>query len=178
MIEAVIKVCLTPEILQVIGQFTYFEGLRQNLKSIIKAEPNEAERKRLKRLMVNAIEAVRDAQSTLASVKTYEMQRQQLLQQEQMTKQLQMLIDKQKHTEQPQEQDGRLSRERSSSQQSDTEHTNVGEGIAVGEDPPVRRNVQVDEDDSNAAEDEESSGKQHVLKGTITGGVEATSEKL
>ena len=135
---------------------------------MIKAEPNEAERKRLKRLMVNAIEAVRDAQSTLAAVKTYEMQRQQLLQQEQVSKQLQTLIDKQKNSEQPQEQDGRVSGERSSFTPSEREHTNIGKDTAAAEDAPVTRSGQVTEEDSDAAEDEESSGKQHVLKGTIT----------
>ncbi len=128
--------------------------------------------------MVNAVEAVRDAQSTLASVKTYEMQRQQLLQQEQITKQLQMLIDKQKNIEQPQEQDRRVSRGRSSFAHSDTEHTNIGEDTAAGEDAPTRRNFQVNEEDSDAAEDEEPSGKQHVVKGTITDEVEAACEKF
>ena len=47
----------------------------------------------------------------------------------------------------------------------------------MGEDPPIRRSVQVNEDDSNAAEDGECSGKQHV-KGTITDEVEAACEDL
>ena len=68
---------------------------------------------RLKRLMVAAVEKVRDAHSTVAFVKIHEMQGQQLLQQEQRTKQLQMLIGKQKNTEQSQDQAGRLSMERS-----------------------------------------------------------------
>ena len=81
---------------------------------------------RLKRLMVAAVEKVRDAHSTIASVKIYEMQRQQLLQQEQMTKQLQMLIDKQKNIEQPQEQAGRLSMGRSPSTHLDTGTQTLG----------------------------------------------------
>ena len=127
--------------------------------------------------MVNAIEAVRDAQSTLASVKTYEMQRQQVLQQEHITKQLQTLIDKQNNIEQPQEQDGHVSRERSSFTPLETEHTTRGKDTAAAEDAPVRRNVQVNEDDSNMAEDEESSEKQYGVKGKIADQLDAACEK-
>lgn len=105
--------------------------------------------------MVAAIEAVRDAQSTLASVKMYEMQRQQLVQQEQVTKQLQMLIDKQKNTEQPQKQDGCGSRERSPFTPSEKEHTNIGGDMTAGEDSPIKRNVELNEEDSNATKDKE-----------------------
>ena len=128
--------------------------------------------------MVAAVEKVRDAHSTIASVKIYEMQRQQLLQQEQITKQLQMLIDKQKNIKQSHEQDGRVSGERSLSPHSDTEHTNIGEGIAAGVDSPIRRNIQLNEEDINAAADEEPPGKQHVVQETITDEVEAASEEL
>lgn len=102
--------------------------------------------------MVTAVEAVRDAQSTLASVKIYEMQRQQLVQQEQIKKQLQMLIDKQKNTEQPQKREGQGSRERSPFTLSETVPTNAGEGTAAGEDSPIECNI--NEEDSNAAEEE------------------------
>ena len=128
--------------------------------------------------MVTAVETVRDAQRTLASTKTYEMQRQQLLQQEQITKQLQLLIDQQKNIEQPQEQNGRVSKKRSPSALSEIEHMNNGEDTTAGEDPPVRHNVQANEGDSNAAENEEPSGKQHLVKGNITNEIEAACEKL
>ena len=105
---------------------------------------------RLKKLMVTAVEKVRDAQSILASVKSYEMQRQQLDQQERITRQLQMIIDKQQDIEQPQEEDGRVSRERRLFRPSETEPTNIGGGPAAGEDSPIERNI--NEEDSNAAE--------------------------
>ena len=57
-----------------------------------------------------------------------------------------------------------------------TEHTNIGEDTAAGECQPIRRNVQVNEDDSNVAEDEESSGKQHGVKGKIADQLEAACE--
>ena len=95
-----------------------------------------------------------------------------------MTKQLQILIDKQKNIEKPQEQARALNMERSPSTHSDTEHINSGEDTAADKDPPVRRNVQRNEEDSNAAEDEEPSGKQHGFKGTISDEVEAACEKL
>ena len=123
---------------------------------------------RLKSFMVTAVEKVRDAHSTIACVKIFETQRQHLLQQEQMTRQPQMPMDKQKKIVQPQGQAGRLSVERSPSTHSDTQHTNIGEDTAAGEDPPIRRIGQINEDDSNAVEDEESSGKQHRLKRAIT----------
>ena len=121
----------------------------------MRAGPDEAERKRLKKSMVTAVEAARDAQSTLGSVKMCEMQRQQLVQQEQITKQLQMLVDKQKNTEQPQKQDGRGSRERSSFTPSEMEHTTTRGDIAAGEDSPIKRSVQSNEEDSNASRDKE-----------------------
>ena len=119
---------------------------------LIKAKPNEAERMRLKKLTVAAVEKVRDAQSTLASVKIYEMQREQLIQQEQIKKQLQMLIDKQENTEQPQKQDGRGDRESSPFTPLETEPTDIGEGTATDEDSPIERNI--NEEDGNAAEEE------------------------
>ncbi len=128
--------------------------------------------------MVTAVETFRDAQSTLASVRTNEMQRQQLVQQEQIAKQLQMLIDKQNGIEQPQEQDGRVSRERSPSTHSKIEHTNSGGDTTAVEDPPIRHNVQADEEDRKAADDKEPSGKQHVVKENITDDVEDACGKL
>ena len=105
--------------------------------------------------MVAAVEAARDAQSTLGSVRMCEMQRQQLVQQEQITKQLQMLVDKQKNTEQPRKQDGRGSGERSSFTPSEMEHTTTRGDIAAGEDSPIKRSVQSNEEDSNASRDKE-----------------------
>lgn len=102
--------------------------------------------------MVAAIEKVRDAQSILASVKTYEMQRQQLAQQELITRQLQMIIDKQQNIEQPQHEDGRMSGKRRSFTPSETELTNIGEGKAADVGSPIGRNV--NEGDSNAAKEE------------------------
>ena len=107
---------------------------------------------RLKKLMVAAIEKLRDAQSILASVKAHEMQRQQLAQQEQITRQLQMIIDKQQNIEQAQEEDGRISGERRPFTPSETEPTNIGEGIAADEDSPIGRNV--NEEDSNVTKEE------------------------
>ena len=107
---------------------------------------------RLKKLMVAAVEKIRDAQSILASVKTYEMQRQQLDQQEQITRQLRMIIDRQQNVEQRQENDGRVSRERRPFAPLETEYTNIGEGTATGEDSPIERNI--NEGDNNAVEEE------------------------
>ena len=131
---------------------------------------------RLKKLMVAAIEKVRDAQSILASVKSYEMQRQQLDQQERIARQLQMIIDKQQGIEQPQEEDGRVSSDRRPFRPSETEPTNIGEGPAAGEDPPIERNI--NEEDRNAAEVEWPAVKQTVVKGVIASKVEATSKTV
>ena len=102
--------------------------------------------------MFTAVEAVRDAQSTLASVKIYEMQREQLVQQQQIQKQLQMLIDKQQNIEQPQEEDRRMSSERRPFTPSEAEPTNIGEGTAADGDSPIGRST--NEEDSNAVEEE------------------------
>ena len=123
---------------------------------------------RLKSFMVTAVEKVRDAHSTIASRKIFAMQRQQLLREKQITRQPQLPIDKQKKVDQPQGQAGHLSMGRSPSTHSDTQHTTIVEDTAAGELPPIRRNVQTNGDDSNAAEDEESSGRQHMLKRAIT----------
>ena len=130
---------------------------------------------RLKKLMVAAVEKIRDAQSILASVKTYEMQREQLVQQEQIKKQLQMLIDKQENTEQLQKNDVRVSRERRPFAPSDAESTNIGEGTATGEDSPIERNI--NGEDSTTEEEKQPAGKQTVVKGDTTREVEATSEE-
>ena len=81
---------------------------------------------RLKSFVVTAVEKVRDAHSTIASRKIFKMQRQQLLQRNQVTRQMQMSIDKQMKIKQPQGQAGRLSMGRSPSPHSDTQHTTIG----------------------------------------------------
>ena len=92
----------------------------------MKAKPNEAERMRPKKVMVAAVESVRDARSILASVKTYDMQRQQLAQQERIARQLQVIIDKQQSIEQPQGEDGHMRGDRRPFTPSDTEPTDIG----------------------------------------------------
>lgn len=70
----------------------YPPGLQHDIRTILKAGPNEAERKRLRSELVGAVEEVRDAQATLASAKLYDMQREQLALQNQMTEELRLLV--------------------------------------------------------------------------------------
>ncbi|KAL2038729.1 hypothetical protein N7G274_008487 [Stereocaulon virgatum] len=67
----------------------------------MRAGLNEAERKQLKRELVNAVEQFKDIQTTLTYVTLHDMQHELLTQQKQIAIQLQSLLNKQQKLDEP-----------------------------------------------------------------------------